>query len=70
MDEIDHGLGVDGGGGVLDLVEADDSRDLGRAIHRTVDGRPDNAGSGRITDDLEDLRGLGCGGGDVGDGRR
>lgn len=60
--EVDRGLGVDGGGGVMDLVNAVDGDDLGRALCRTGDGHHLRADHGCDVGDRRDFPGLGDGG--------
>lgn len=50
------------------LVDDVGGGDMVQAFRRTCARHPLDAGRGRIMDNLEDLRGLGGGGGDVGGG--
>ena len=70
VDGVDRGLEVDGGGSVMDLVDAVDGVNLGRALHRTGEGHHRDACRGSIMGDRGNLLGLGGGAGDFMDGRR
>lgn len=68
--EVDRGLGADGGGDIMDLVDDGGGNDLFQTFRRTGDGCHCGVCRGHSEDDFEDLLGHGGGAEDVGDGRR
>lgn len=70
VDEINRELGVDGGGGVVDLGKAGNDVDLGQALGRRGDGRHLGADGGCVVGDRRGLPGLGGGGEGIRNDRR